>query len=542
MARTLDNPLYYLANFERAMSWTGERYGDLLDERERAFLDCFNRLPPAARALLVRMVMRKGPLFRESKLAYDEIGDTRAAAAPLLAAGLVDERPALNLDQLFGLLVRSEIAQAFPGVDAALRKAEQLERLRPQWPQARCFDEWLPAARDRVYALRVGEVCDRLRLMFFGNLHQDWTEFVLADLGILRYEQVDISPASRGFGCREDIEVYLRLHACREQIEAGAIPADIPQQPLSNAWLEGRRQKLLFLAGQQQERAAEFAAARRIYAACRHEGARARHIRVLEKCGDHEQAHALAAAAWMQPENEAERQQLARMLPRLRRRVGLPPEAAPPAAAPEEFTLVLPRPVPFPGVELAARDHLWREDAPVHYVENTLINSLFGLLCWDAVFAAVPGAFFHPFHAAPADLHSADFLPRRAAAFDTCLSQLDSGAYRDTIRRRHREKSGLQSPFVYWEAIGDTLLEQALDCLPPEHLKLWFTRLLQDIRANRAGMPDLIRFDLRERRYEMIEVKGPGDRLQDNQLRWIAFCARHGMPVRVCHVRWLEQE
>jgi len=36
----------------------------------------------------------------------------------------------------------------------------------------------------------------------------------------------------------------------------------------------------------------------------------------------------------------------------------------------------------------------------------------------------------------------------------------------------------------------------------------------------------------------MIEVKGPGDRLQDNQLRWLEFCREHGLPVDVCHVRW----
>jgi hypothetical protein len=36
----------------------------------------------------------------------------------------------------------------------------------------------------------------------------------------------------------------------------------------------------------------------------------------------------------------------------------------------------------------------------------------------------------------------------------------------------------------------------------------------------------------------MIEVKGPGDRLQDNQLRWIDYCAAHGMPVTVCYLQW----
>ena len=33
----------------------------------------------------------------------------------------------------------------------------------------------------------VGDLCERLRLMFFGNLRQDWSEFVLADLGVFKY-------------------------------------------------------------------------------------------------------------------------------------------------------------------------------------------------------------------------------------------------------------------------------------------------------------------------------------------------------------------
>jgi hypothetical protein len=85
------------------------------------------------------------------------------------------------------------------------------------------------------------------------------------------------------------------------------------------------------------------------------------------------------------------------------------------------------------------------------------------------------------------------------------------------------------------------LLEQALDCLPAEHLKHWFNRLLLDIKANRAGMPDLIQFWPQEKTYRMIEVKGPGDRLQDNQLRWLEFCHEHRMPIAVCYVQWAEQ-
>jgi hypothetical protein len=54
-------------------------------------------------------------------------------------------------------------------------------------------------------------------------------------------------------------------------------------------------------------------------------------------------------------------------------------------------------------------------------------------------------------------------------------------------------------------------------------------------------MPDLIQFWPQQKTYRMIEVKGPGDRLQDNQLRWLEFCHEHRMPIAVCYVQWAEQ-
>jgi hypothetical protein len=86
--------------------------------------------------------------------------------------------------------------------------------------------------------------------------------------------------------------------------------------------------------------------------------------------------------------------------------------------------------------------------------------------------------------------------------------------------------------------MSEALLSTALSCFPKEHLKVCFARILADIRANRCGLPDLVQFWPEERRYRLIEVKGPGDRLQDNQLRWLTFCAAHDIPVSVCHVSW----
>ncbi|WP_109481407.1 VRR-NUC domain-containing protein [Paraburkholderia sp. C35] len=547
-----------MSNFERALAWIAERYDDLLSSSERDFLDAFlrdgARLPKASRALLVRMLMRKGTLFRTARLAYAEIGCPAAAAAPLAALGWVDADAEVSLDELFALATRPELQRAFAATPAfkGLRKPDWLEALRAAdaaHAQPKRYVDWDAQAGESAVRVLVAPLCERLRLMFFGNLYQDWSEFVLADLGVYQYERVAFAPSSRAFQQREDVDCYLALHACRELLELTdgealdplleAVDAIDTQH---NAWLALRRAKLLFAIGYQAERRHDWDAALRIYERCTWPGARHRRMRVLERAGRDAQALELAMQAAVAPESEEEQQRIARMLPRLQRRLGGAVRKPESARAAQRGMIELLRPLDPIAVEYAVRDHLSTDDAPVHYVENALINSLFGLLCWEPVFEAVPGAFFHPFQRGPADLHAPDFRVRRAAQFDMCFAQLDSDAYRETILRHFETKAGLQSPFVFWGMLTRELLTLALDCLPAAHLKLWFERLLADIRTNRSGLPDLIRFWPHERRYELIEVKGPGDRLQDNQIRWLAYCVQHGMPVRVLDVRWTERD
>ena len=544
MANPLEDPLYYLQNFRQVLQWLGQRYADLLDPDETQFIQQFDSLPQASQALLVRMVMRKGVHFRAGKLNYLEIGCTHAAAQPLLQLGWVNDQQPLAFEELFALLQKGEILNAFkPWIDQPkANKVEWLAGLAAQFPESRSFAQWCPALPDTLYSLTVMDLCDRLRLMFFGNLYQDWSEFVLADLGIYTYEKVEICAESRGLRSRDDVQGFLFLHGCQQAFEAGEPIEDIRTRITAlntdNPWLERRRAKLLFLLGQHCERLAELALAAQIYRTCAYPGARARLIRVLERQEDYAQAMALASTAQQTPESAAEQQHLLRVLPRLRRKLG---EPALPRLKPREVTrLDLALPQALESVEASVQAHLNEPDAPVHYVENGLINSLFGLLCWDAIFAPLPGSFFHPFQRGPADLHSEDFHQRRADLFAACFAQLQDERYKATIRQRYQEKWGIQSPFVFWNLLNEELLEQALACFPAVHLRHWFERLLLDIRANRAGMPDLIQFWPAQNTYRMIEVKGPGDRLQDNQLRWLEFCAEHQMPVTVCYVRWAE--
>ncbi|MBV4485019.1 VRR-NUC domain-containing protein [Pseudomonas sp. SWRI153] len=543
----LDDPFYYLNNFRQVLDWLELRYADVMSQTEHGFIRDFNSLPLASQGLLVRMVMRKGIHFRASKLNYVEIGDIAEAALPLLDHGWLDEHAALTLAELFDVLLKAELVQAFGAfIDHPKgRKDDWLPQLAEQFAEPQTLRDWAPQLADRLFSLTLMDLCDRLRLMFFGNLYQDWSEFVLADLGIFTYEKVEFCADSRGLRSREDVDACLFLHQCQLRFEAGEPLQEIVEQisavHFDNPWLQRRRAKALFQIGEYGERIGDFALALSVYRDCAYPGARLRMIRVLERCGEYARALELGTLAEQAPQSAAEQQGLQRIVPRLRRKLGGPPLKRAKARAVERLDLHLPRTDPALSVEFHVQAHLHDDDGPVHYVENSLINSLFGLLCWPAIFAPLPGAFFHPFQRGPVDLLSEDFLVRRADLFQACLGELDDGRYADTIRQRFIEKWGIQSPFVFWGALNEALLEQALACLPAEHLKHWFNRLLVDIKANRAGMPDLIQFWPQHKTYRMIEVKGPGDRLQDNQLRWLEFCHEHQMPVAVCYVQWSEQ-
>ncbi|WP_341706331.1 VRR-NUC domain-containing protein [Halopseudomonas sp.] len=543
MPELLATDFYYLRNFEFVLEWVGARYDDLLSAQEREFLQTFNTLPHPSRALLVRLIMRKGDHFRASRLRYAEIGELQQAAQPLLdQSWLVTDAP-LDINALARLLLKAELASLELGIEQAAKLGKQalIEQLLGDDHTPRPWHEWPGIPDDTLFSVRISPLCERLRLLFFGNLSQDWSEFVLAELGIQQYEQVTFSAASRSFHQQSDVDDYIRLGRCRELLEAGIDPVEVIDQladfTTANPWIERRHQRLRFQLGQQLERNQQLDTALALYLQCQHSEARQRAIRLHERLEQNEQAYALACTAYRAPHSAAEQQLVERALRRLGRKLKQP--VPPTAPEPETTTtnLVLPGPDPQ-GVEQAVATYLTKPDAPVFYVENGLISSLFGLLCWEAVFAPLPGAFFHPFQSAPADLHDSEFANRRAALFAAAMGRLEDGSYRDCIRANWHSKYGLQSPFVFWGLLDEPLLELALHCIPATHLRLGFERMLKDIRANRAGMPDLIQFWPAEQRYCMVEVKGPGDRLQDNQRRWLAFCAEHGMPVEVVYVSW----
>ena len=546
MAYQYPQAFYYLENFHQLLSWVQTRYEDLLDADEVAFLQDFQLLPMASQALLVRMIMRKGEWFRESKLQYEEIGAVSDAAGPLLEKAWLQSDDTLDFADFVQLITKPELVSCFTDLPfpKSARKEVIIEHLLEQEPAARPWSQWFGAKVDPLFTLTIRPIIDRLRLMYFGNLYQDLTEFVVTDLGLFKYEPVASPTASdRAFSCREDVDAYLEVWQLREKLEVCETQEDIceliEQLPhrFDNPWLERRRGKLIYRLAYQLERGGQLDTAYQLYEEISYPGARERQIRLLEK-EKPQRAWQLLKTALEAPTNEQEFQACQRIGKRLAKKLD---ETAPtPTRVPSQthLTTIQVAPDSEIRVEELARLYFHSEHQPAFNIENRLINSLFGLLFWPAVFAPIPGAFFHPFQAAPSDLGEPEFESARQQIFDQQFNLLREGNYQAFILDIYEEKQGTISPFVHWDGVDQSLLRLAMDCIPKGHLEVIFKRILFDIKANRSGLPDLIQFFPQEENYRMIEIKGPGDRLQDNQLRWIDWFERHNIPYLVCHVEW----
>ncbi len=544
---------YYLDNFHFVLDHVVQLYADIISETERIFYDDFMGLSESAQCLYVRLLSRRGDWFRRDKIAYAEISDTDAAAAELQSQRFLEiydlqsgELP--QEDHWLNLFTRQELAAALhistgQKVPASLRKPELLTRFEENSEQ---FGTGLPDTE--IYCVYGEKELDTFRLLFFGNLYQDFTEFVLRDLGIYRYESYDLNAASRWCHQRSDLEAHRLYYALREEAGdlkdhskenlcriADSLPAS--EEPT----LRRRRHRFLVDIGRQVERLGYSDDALTIYERSMRHPARERRLRILVAQGQQEDADKLAFAMAKAPFNEEEHQFLLSFVPRkMKHNHELCQRLAQRVSSPVEDVITMPAETRLSlGVERAVAAAFESENPGdrLVYCENLLIPGMFGLIFWSAIYAEIPGAFFHPFQIRPSDLYEADFVTLRQKEFDVCWLALESseGLLAQALDT-YQEKQGIANPFVHWGVLTEDLIRLSVERIPVSVWQGVFRFMLQDLRQHKAGLPDLIRFPASEG-FELLEVKGPGDTLQKNQKVWFAEFERLGIAARVIRVK-----
>ncbi len=545
-------PHYYRDNFLRLCGTVETQYADLLAPGELLFLRRFRALDFKAQCLYVRLVSRVGPWFRESRLVYTELGPLAPVMDALIEQGMAVCCEALSLQEIGKLYTRLELQQAFSrhlengkfrdkpslltAIDALSLDASQLLQ--------QCD---IPAV-ERVVAPLGLEHVQLLQLLFFGNRHQSLTEFVLSDLGLATYYPYPLDPDYRLFPQRQALDEYLVCAAFSdtrvELCDAGdldgllALADDIRSTDIVYPSSENRWYRLCNALARDLERLGELNVALALYGMSRRHPARERRARVLERRGDWAGAVAMCQDILANPWCEDEKESAGRILPRVRRKLDgtrLPRrrDVFP------ELRLELPRGTG--PVELQTAAHLATDWKSVHYVENKLMNALFGLAFWEQIFAPVPGAFHHPYQSVPADMYGPEFAQRRREPLQARLVQLRESDLARLLRQAYRQYTPLQCRWVDWRRIDAGIVDAAARIIPAGHLLAIWERMLFDPGENRRGFPDLIALGERAGDYCLIEVKGPGDALQDSQKRWLRYFDRQGIPAQVARVEWREE-
>ncbi len=561
---------YYLDNFQTILDFVDSHYDDILSADEKSFSQLFRSLSVDARRLYVRLMSRKGPLFRSDTLVYNEIPDIEAAAEELDQQGFLDVDGPWELEQELAVLRKPEVLELISSCTQrldpdssmtalrALRK-DQLVQLAMAIPNQHEVRDYLRGLFHLYRPLKEREILI-YRLLFFGNLYQDLTEFVVTDLGHVRYESYKIRKKDRLFRSREVLEHTLRLielndafyqtvggHSVNE-IDANALLSLIEYLPEQSAveedpGLRRMRDNLVNGVARHLERIGKDRRALHLYRLAALPPSRERQVRILERQGKAAEALELCRKIMNDPWEEAELEFADRYIRKLSRKLGLPVVKVEPAEIPTENLELVHD--PLVSVEDAMLRFFQEQGFGAYHAENVLWVGLFGLAFWDIMFLSLPGTFFNPYQRGPRDLFRPEFRRRRARLIEERLIHIESSSsWPKKLLGLYDHKQGIANDLVHWKFLPRKLVERSVSLIPRQHLVAVFDRLSWNPGANKSGFPDLILFSTGHRRtaksYELVEVKGPGDQLQINQKRWMKYFTKNGIPYRIIRVQWKE--
>lgn len=556
---------YYLENFEHVVGHALDRYELLLEPVAVDVLRRFGSLSRDARRLYARLYLRVGPVFRRSRLRYDEI-DLDVAIAELAAEGYARQReipldpdPAREILPLFAV-AEIAVAAAASGLRVRGRKGDLVDAVAAH-PEAlgalRATDTLVERLRDDIFGLA--------QLLFFGNREQDLSAFVIVSLDFARYPAYDVATDLPLFPSREAVAAFLEAERLvAEEIDpldgdalavraaaalAGLARCDTPIAPHARRLHPGRLYaRAAFGCARELERLGRNAEAVDVYASV---------VRLAPQAGLRAEAAdrlGLAAARAGLPERFDECAALVLADPTLdaigrfhveSRAAALSGGARPRAALrqPRIFELEL-RAAGHAGSKAlylsAAGEAVTIESAVLEtlggglHAENALFRALFGLLFWDVVFAPVPGMFQHRFQAGPLDLASEHFYENRRALIVSTLDALRTTHLGRAVSVAYERHRGRTNALVGWDHYTAEELARAADAFG-ERLVPILERLARHPSRHGRGLPDLLVYE--NGAPVLVEVKGPGDQPHVEQRLWHDALLAGGVDVRIARVR-----
>ncbi|WP_225913113.1 exonuclease domain-containing protein [Pseudoalteromonas arctica] len=538
---------YYLAHFRELIEFVTSKCMHLLEPKHSEFISKINQLDEQSQCMLARVYSRKPYLVQAQSLNYEEITSPHQAIYTLKKAGILFEPNEQHYSQLLAHLTKPSLVELLSNYSEKISFKKSAAKgalvdIAHEFFKA-CPQELAPLYSQYVINNR-SDYYEYFEFLFAGKLssgdvnHQN--RFVMRDLGLTatreghseslsRFETLDEAQSNYllnryrlAFKNITDESDYVAL-ASQVLVQAahGAIAVVLKNKLLVRLYrqLKAVDSELAFslLEGCVDDSEAQEIQIREQYRLGNKEWVKARLEAIIENPLTDDLLY-FADDFLMRKFNKKTRSRLSAML--------------------ADTQCVLEIDELYRGeVEQGVNDYYTRQGMAVFNTENTLWQSLFGLVFWHELFVESPYPPCNEFDIYPQVLRLGNFYEAQQTQINERLAQCQtSQALLNLVCKNAAQYFDQPNGLFRWRSNLLEPLEALILNSPLEALITHLTAMSKHYLQLKDGYPDLMVINNGQVHFE--EVKAPGDKLRRNQLTTIDNLKNVGFTVHIAAVKW----
>ena len=538
---------YYLAHFRELIEFVTSKCMHLLEPKHSEFISKINQLDEQSQCMLARVYSRKPYLVQAQSLNYEEITSPHQAIYTLKKAGILFEPNEQHYSQLLAHLTKPSLVELLSNYDEQISFKKSAAKgalvdIAREFFKA-CPQELAPLYSQYVINNR-SDYYEYFEFLFAGKLsggdvnHQN--RFVMRDLGLTatreghseslsRFETLDEAQSNYllnryrlAFKNITDESDYVAL-ASQVLVQAahGAIAVVLKNKLLVRLYrqLKTVDSELAFslLEGCVDDSEAQEIQIREQYRLGNKEWVKARLEAIIENPLTDDLLY-FADDFLMRKFNKKTRSRLSAML--------------------ADTQCVLEIDELYRGeVEQGVNDYYTRQGMAVFNTENTLWQSLFGLVFWHELFVESPYPPCNEFDIYPQVLRLGNFYEAQQTQINERLAQCQtSQALLNLVCKNAAQYFDQPNGLFRWRSNLLKPLEALILNSPIKALIAHLTAMSKHYLQLKDGYPDLMVINNGQVHFE--EVKAPGDKLRRNQLTTIDNLKNVGFTVHIAAVKW----
>lgn len=538
---------YYLAHFRELIEFVTSKCMHLLEPKHSEFISKINQLDEQSQCMLARVYSRKPYLVQAQSLNYEEITSPHQAIYTLKKAGILFEPNEQHYSQLLAHLTKPSLVELLSNYSEQISfkksaaKGELVDIAREFFKA--CPQELAPLYSQYVINNR-SDYYEYFEFLFAGKLsggdvnHQN--RFVMRDLGLTATREGHSESLSR-FETLDEAQSNYLLNRYRlafknitDESDYVALASQVLVQAAHGVIAIVLKNKLLvrlyrqlkivdselafsLLEGCVDDSEAQEIQIREQYRLGNKEWVKARLEAIIENPLTDDLLY-FADDFLMRKFNKKTRSRLSAML--------------------ADTQCVLEIDELYRGeVEQGVNDYYTRQGMAVFNTENTLWQSLFGLVFWHELFVESPYPPCNEFDIYPQVLRLGNFYEAQQTQINERLAQCQtSQALLNLVCKNAAQYFDQPNGLFRWRSNLLEPLEALILNSPIKALIAHLAAMSKHYLQLKDGYPDLMVINNGQVHFE--EVKAPGDKLRRNQLTTIDNLKNVGFTVHIAAVKW----